>query len=243
MKKIILTLFSVFVAAAFSLNAQTTLTGSTGAIPDNACPTLTSFTASMSESGLVGADWEISNVTIDISHTWDGDLSINLVSPSGTTLVLSEFNGSLNDNYTNTVFVDGATPITSGSAPFTGEFAPEGGTFADTFAGEDVNGTWSLAICDGAGGDVGTVNSWSITFYNGTTTSNGSVGAIPDNACPALTNFTATTANAGNLGSEWVIDNVTLDISHTWDGDLSLNLVSPSGTTLVLSQFNGSLND
>jgi subtilisin-like proprotein convertase family protein len=243
MKKIILTLFSVFVAAAFSLNAQTTLTGSTGAIPDNACPTLTSFTASMSESGLVGADWEISNVTIDISHTWDGDLSINLVSPSGTTLVLSEFNGSFADNYTNTVFVDGATPITSGSAPFTGEFAPEGGTFADTFSGDEVNGTWSLAICDDAGGDVGTVNSWSITFYNGTTTSNGSVGAIPDNACPALTNFTATTANAGNLGSEWVIDNVTLDISHTWDGDLSLNLVSPSGTTLNLSQFNGSLND
>ena len=126
MKKIILTLFSVFVAAAFSVNAQTTLTGSTGAIPDNACPTLTSFTATMGESGLVGPDWEISNVTIDISHTWDGDLSINLVSPSGASLNLSQFNGGSLNNYTNTVFVDGAPSITTGSAPFTGQFSPEG---------------------------------------------------------------------------------------------------------------------
>ena len=239
MKKIILTLFSVFVAAAFSVNAQTTLTGSTGAIPDNACPTLTSFTATMGESGLVGTDWEISNVTIDISHTWDGDLSINLVSPSGASLNLSQFNGGSLNNYTNTVFVDGAPSITTGSAPFTGQFSPEGGTFADTFEGEDVNGTWSLAVCDDAGGDLGTVNSWSITFYNGTTTSNGTTGAIPDNACPVLTNFSANATNPGTLGTEWVIDNVTLDISHTWDGDLSINLVSPSGTTLNLSQFNG----
>jgi subtilisin-like proprotein convertase family protein len=239
MKKIILTLFSVIVTAALSVNAQTTLTGSTGAIPDNQCPALTNFTASMGETGLVGTDWEISNVTIDISHTWDGDLSINLVSPSGTSLNLSQFNGGSLDNYTNTVFVDGAPSITTGSAPFTGQFSPEGGTFADTFDGEDVNGTWTLAVCDDAGGDLGTVNSWSITFYNGTTTSNGTTGAIPDNQCPVLTNFTANATNPGTLGTEWVIDNVTIDISHTWDGDLSINLVSPTGTTLNLSQFNG----
>ncbi|MGB0304877.1 MAG: proprotein convertase P-domain-containing protein, partial [Flavobacteriaceae bacterium] len=228
MKKIILTLFSVFAVATFSVNAQTTLTGSTGAIPDNGCPTLTSYSATMGEMGLVGTDWEISNVTIDVSHTWDADLSINLVSPSGTVLNLSEFNGGSGDNYTNTVFVDGGAPISSGSAPFTGSFEPEGGTFADTFVGEEVNGTWSLAICDDFSFDLGAVNSWSITFYNGTTTHNGTTGAIPDNGCPTLTNFTASTSNAGTLGSEWVIDNVTIDVSHTWDADLSINLVSPS---------------
>ena len=178
MKKIILTLFSVFVAAAFSVNAQTTLTGSTGAIPDNACPTLTSFTATMGESGLVGTDWEISNVTIDISHTWDGDLSINLVSPSGASLNLSQFNGGSLNNYTNTVFVDGAPSITTGSAPFTGQFSPEGGTFASTFDGETVSGDWLLAVCDDAGGDLGTVNSWSITFLE-------LVGEPPVIQCPA----------------------------------------------------------
>ena len=91
----------------------------------------------MGESGLVGTDWEISNVTIDISHTWDGDLSINLVSPSGASLNLSQFNGGSLNNYTNTVFVDGAPSITTGSAPFTGQFSPEGGTFADTFEVEE----------------------------------------------------------------------------------------------------------
>ena len=103
-------------------------------------------------------------MTLDISHTWDGDLEINLVSPSGVSLDLSSNNGSLGDNYTNTVFQDGAPSITTGSAPFTGTFSAEGGSMATTFAGEDVNGNWSLNICDGASGDTGGVNSWSITF-------------------------------------------------------------------------------
>ena len=243
MKKIILTLFSVFVAAAFSLNAQTTLTGSTGAIPDNGCPVDTPYTATMAESGAIGSDWEIANVTIDITHTWDGDLDIRLVSPSGTTLSLSNENGGSGDNYSGTQFVDGAPSILTGSAPFSGQFEPEGGPFATAFDGEEVNGTWTLAICDEFFGDTGTVNSWSISFYDGTTTHNGSVGAIPDNGCPVDTSFTASTTNTGTLGSEWVIDNVTLDITHTWDGDLDIRLSSPSGTVLSLSNENGGSGD
>jgi len=243
MKKIILTLFSVIVTAALSVNAQTTLTGSTGAIPDNGCPVDTPYTATMAESGAIGSDWEIANVTIDITHTWDGDLDIRLVSPSGTTLSLSNENGGSGDNYSGTQFVDGAPSILTGSAPFAGQFEPEGGPFATAFDGEEVNGTWTLAICDEFGGDTGTVNSWSISFYDGTTTHNGSVGAIPDNGCPVDTSYTASTANTGTLGSEWVIDNVTLDITHTWDGDLDIRLSSPSGTVLSLSNENGGSGD
>ena len=135
MKKIILLLMSVFWFSGFSLQAQTTLTGGSGAIPDNQCPALTPFSATMAESGAVGTDWEIQNVTLDITHTWDCDLYIQLDSPTGETLVLSDSNGGSQNNYTNTVFVDGAPSITTGSAPFTGTFSPEGCTFADAFAG------------------------------------------------------------------------------------------------------------
>ena len=77
MKKIILLLMSVFWFSGFSLQAQTTLTGGSGAIPDNQCPALAPFSATMAESGAVGTDWEIQNVTLDITHTWDGDLYIH----------------------------------------------------------------------------------------------------------------------------------------------------------------------
>ena len=49
------------------------------------------------------------NVTIDIDHTWDEDLVITLISPSGTSVVLSESNGGADDNYSNTVFDQEAT--------------------------------------------------------------------------------------------------------------------------------------
>ena len=45
----------------------------------------------------------LDNVTLNISHTWDGDLEINLVSPSGVSLDLSSNNGGSSNNYTDTV--------------------------------------------------------------------------------------------------------------------------------------------
>ena len=64
----------------------------------------------------------------DLDHTYDADLVIALVSPAGTRVVLSEFNGGSNDDYTATVFDDQCTvldgPIGNGTAPFTGCFAP-----------------------------------------------------------------------------------------------------------------------
>ena len=167
MKKITLIMFAFLASVSLlQVNAQT-YTGDTGAIPDNSCPALTPYNNAVAATGSVGSavgEYTLDNVTLDISHTWDGDLEINLVSPSGVSLDLSSNNGSLGDNYTNTVFQDGAPSITTGSAPFTGTFSAEGGSMATTFAGEDVNGNWSLNICDGAGGDTGGVNSWSITF-------------------------------------------------------------------------------
>ena len=68
------------------------------------------------------------NVTIGrIVHTFDADLDIYLVHPDATVVELSTDNGSLGDNYVNTVLDDeAATSITTGSAPFTGSYRPEG---------------------------------------------------------------------------------------------------------------------
>ena len=123
--------------------------------------------ASITDSGNISVDTILDNVTLDITHTWDADLEIRLVSPSGTTLDLSIGNGEDLDNYTGTVFTDDGADITAGEPPFTGEFAPQGGTFAATYANESITGDWTLSISDTETGDTGTLNSWSIAFCDG----------------------------------------------------------------------------
>lgn len=106
---------------------------------------------------------DIVSVCLDITHTFDGDLDIYLISPSGTQIELSTDNGGSGDNYTSTCFeMTAATPITAGVAPFTGSFIPE--QSLDLFNGQNGNGAWVLRVADDAAGDVGTLNSWSITI-------------------------------------------------------------------------------
>jgi len=128
--------------------------------------------ATSTSMGTIGVDADIDNVTVDLSHTFTGDLDITLISPVGTMLDLTSDNGGGGDNFTSTVFRDGAPNITTGTAPFTGEFQAEGGTFAATYDGEAIAGDWTLSIFDDANGDTGTLNSWSIGFCDETIVDN-----------------------------------------------------------------------
>jgi len=138
--------------------------GSTGAITDNSCPVDDAFVYNEEIDGVIGVNTILDKVSIDISHTWDSDLQIKLVSPSGTSLDLSIANGGQYDNYTQTVFQDGGGDITAGSAPFTGTFQAQGGTFASAFGGQSIVGDWTLAVCDSAMGDAGILNEYLVCF-------------------------------------------------------------------------------
>jgi subtilisin-like proprotein convertase family protein len=101
------------------------------------------------------------NVAFNVTHTFDGDLDIFLRAPSTTQVELTTDNGAAGDNYTNTTFDDeAATAITAGTAPFSGTYRPEG--MLSSFDSQLAGGTWTLIITDDLGGDVGTLNSWSI---------------------------------------------------------------------------------
>jgi len=108
-------------------------------------------------------------VSLNIAHTFDSDLSITLIGPDGTAIDLSSNNGGNFDNYGSnctqrTTFSDAAaTSITAGTAPFFGTFRPEQplATFIGK-SGTNVNGTWTLRVADGAAGDTGTLNCWSL---------------------------------------------------------------------------------
>lgn len=146
------------------IHAQT-FTGTGGSIPDDGL-TPTCFPVNVTGIGNINNVYGIASVCINITHTWDSDLEISLVSPSGTTIMLSNQNGGSGDNYTNTCFsATGTTTIANGFAPFTGTYLPDDplGTFNN---GQNANGIWQLCIQDVFGGQVGTLNSFSITFNN-----------------------------------------------------------------------------
>jgi gliding motility-associated-like protein len=107
----------------------------------------------------------IVSVNMNITHPYDGDITVWLRCPNGSTIDLTSDNGGAGANYTNTTFVPTGSPsVTTGTAPFTGNFTPEQAfSLLNSCA---VNGTWTLQVYDLATGDVGTLTDWSITFNN-----------------------------------------------------------------------------
>jgi uncharacterized repeat protein (TIGR01451 family) len=114
-------------------------------------------------TGVTGVVTDV-NVAFRLNHTFDGDLQISLVSPTGTAVMLVNRRGGSGDNFgtgatdcsaTMTSFDDSAaTSITTAVAPFAGTFQPEQALTA--FVGEPVSGAWKLRVTDLAAQDIGT---------------------------------------------------------------------------------------
>jgi len=104
-------------------------------IPDNGPAVSSSITVS-GRSGNAPSNLQVS---VDITHTWRGDLVIDLLGPSGTAYRLKNFSSS-----------DSADNVKA--------------TYTVNASSETANGTWKLRIQDQAAQDVGTLNSWKVTF-------------------------------------------------------------------------------
>lgn len=154
--------------------------------PPSGTTGITQSTNDVSGVGVIGGCTYIDNVTIDLNHTWVGDIAFFLIAPNGVFIELSSGNGGPGDNFSGTVFTDFAPiNIISGAPPFIGNYQPEGRqnttlappftnappagtfTFANTFNGVNADGTWILYLNDYVPADAGFLNSWSITFVNG----------------------------------------------------------------------------
>ncbi len=216
-------------------------------IPDFPTPAVSSTIAVATTDTVL---WDL-DLTINLPHTFNGDLDITLTSPSATTVVISTDNGgSNNDVFSGSTFDDSAVNITTDFVYVDGSPAtlliPEGAMAV--FVGEDPNGNWTITIGDDAGIDTGTLNSWSLDVTTldqapaidpVASAANNTPLAIPDFPAPAV----SSTVNVATPGTSICDINLTIDLTHTFAGDLDITLTSPSGTITVITTDNGGSND
>ena len=116
------------------------------------------------------------NVVFKTNHTWVGDISAKLKSPSGTEIQLFNRpgNGNCAGDGMDVIFDDAATNTAQQFVNTCGNNPAIAGTFkpADplsTFNGQPTGGTWTLTVQDFVGGDAGP-NSFASLNINSTTT-------------------------------------------------------------------------
>ena len=111
-------------------------------------------------------------VSLQVNHTYDSDLMLQLISPDGTTNLLSASNGGAGQNYgincspdtLRTTFDDAApTSISAGVPPWAGSYQPQQplAVFIGK-SGTNLNGTWLLHVVDQVAADTGTLDCWSL---------------------------------------------------------------------------------
>ena len=89
-------------------------------------------------SGRTGNAPATLSVAVNIVHTYQGDLKVDLVAPDGSLYNIHNRTGSGTDNIIKTVTINASSEV--------------------------ANGVWKLRVNDNAAGDVGYINSWSMQF-------------------------------------------------------------------------------
>lgn len=180
------------------------------------------------------------NVRLSIEHTYTQDLSIVLVSPDGTEVLLVRGEGGSGDGFTDTVFDDAARSSVAGSsAPFAGTFRPA--EPLARFNGKNPAGTWRLRVRDSANLDGGALLQWTLTLDTLRHVFSTREEMRIDSGGPGRSASPLLVDGLGGL----IVSRarVNLDIDHTWTSDLRVTLVSPSATAVVLVERAGGNGD
>ena len=162
-------------------------------------------------------------VSVDIAHTYIGDLVLVLTAPSGRNTLLQNRNGGSSNNLVKTF-----------------DFANT--AFLNSLIGESIQGDWKLTVADRAPIDTGILNNWNldiqISAVREVVVQENPGVAIPDNTASGIER-TLRVNNSGRINSL----EIAIDITHTFIGDLTVELASPRSERFMLSNRRGGHND
>lgn len=167
-----------FVAPVYASPTGSVATGRAGYAYNNTTPV--SITDSYCTTGVqtstitVPDSFYIAEMTVGlcVTHTYRGDLEFRLRGPDGTVVQLIADQGAGADNL-SALFddaaagtIDTANQSTAGCQAVTPLFEVTVRPLQplSAFATKLATGTWTLELCDDAGGDVGTLHLWTLNF-------------------------------------------------------------------------------
>lgn len=169
-------------------------------ISDSRCPFPDEFGIEISgyPNLIMGRDVVLESVELLVNHSWPPDLSIELESPYGESITLSQHNGNGTDDYGDVtkpdcsgaiLFSDNAcSSIDEVSPPFLGILKPEA-SLSGLYSEQSPDGTWILKICDRASGDLGKLNYVKLVFS--------------ESACIVPPSFNVIDVEADNITVTW----------------------------------------
>ena len=191
-------------------------------IPDNTGIGV-SDTITIDREGVIAG----AKVTLDITHTYRGDLRVTLITPWGEEIRLHERNQGGSADHIQQTFDESDLQALS------------------NLHGRNAQGDWRLVVQDLAPADVGVLNRWALEFAahaqtQGPIKLEEAPGAhIPDNNPDGIQRNLSTNAQGQVANVE-----VSVDITHTYIGDLRVSLLSPDGTEVPLrTQAGGSADN
>ncbi|MGB3079682.1 MAG: gliding motility-associated C-terminal domain-containing protein [Saprospiraceae bacterium] len=184
-KDTILWLLFIVFAVTSSVDVQSQCSTSTPLdIPDDGCITIQFIVSGLTDNDLASPTQGICGVNLDFMHEYLGDVSVTLISPSGTSVTLigpvttaitptnlSRFNIKFVPCMTAAAPDAGFSPEWSNIqpwqafTPYSGSYHPYIGCLEDFNSGP-ANGVWQIIICDNDVLETGTLASDLLIFCN-----------------------------------------------------------------------------
>lgn len=186
------------------------------AIPDDD-PTGSSDTITVDESFAVTSV----GVTLDVTHTYRGDLTVLLSHGDRQFTLRSPSGGSQHDLHER---------------------------YSIDATGADATGDWTLTVVDGWAQDTGTIDGWTLEL---TRPKSGGGGTTVTKQYSASPNVSIPDDDPTGVTDTLTIDDdiqiselsVTVDITHTWIGDLVITLSNGTATQTLHDRAGGSQHD
>lgn len=203
--------------------AQSFTTTTAGDIDNTVSCGTANLTRTINVSG-VGTVADV-NFGLLATHTWRGDIRLDLTSPAPGAVTVrlinsdtsgngndDDYNVEMTDEVTNPVINTGAVdgPHDTTIAPF--QFIARPNNPLSAFNGVNADGNWTITICDDFNGDNGEFLQGSL-FFSSPTDADVSLTAGIDDSTPNIgdtVTLTITAANAGPIAATGLTAQVTL---------------------------------